>query len=188
MTENPHPKGMLGKKQTINCIDKLKVRVKKYYEDLTPEQKALQYTKMVNTQRKKGNYDRKHGSWSSAWRTIGGKTKFFRSSWEANYARYLEYLKTEGQILEWEHEPETFWFLNILRGARSYLPDFKVTNLDCSHYWVEVKGWMDSRSKTKIKRFAKYYPLEKLVLIQAPWFKINSPKFESLLEGWERKK
>src|SRR3990167_2295917 len=121
-------------------------------------------------------------SWSSAWRTIGGKTKFFRSTWEANYARYLEFLKSKGEILDWEHEPKTFWFLEIMRGSRSYLPDFKVTNLDGSHHWAEVKGWMDSRSKTKIKRFAKYYPDEKLVLIQAPWFKANSPNLKNLLD------
>jgi len=165
-SENDHPKGMLGKKHS-------------------PEKKAERSMKMVKTQRENGNYDRSHGSWKSDWRTIGDKTKYFRSLWEANYARYLQFLKEKGQISDWLHEPETFWFLKILRGARSYLPDFKVINLDGSHYWVEVKGWMDDRSKTKLKRFAKYFSKEKLELIQAPWFKKNNPIMRNIIPEWE---
>ncbi|MFI0477756.1 MAG: DUF1064 domain-containing protein [Candidatus Rhabdochlamydia sp.] len=184
-SENAHPKGMLGKKHSKEMAKKIGARLKNYYNQLTPGQKSDKYCRMVETQRDKGVYNRKHGSWSSAWRSIGGKTKFFRSTWEANYARYLEYLKENGKIKDWEHEPQTFWFLKIMRGARSYLPDFKVTNLDGSHYWVEVKGWMDSKSKTKIKRFKKYYPEETLILIQGPWFKANTPGLKNLLTGWE---
>ena len=113
---------------------------------------------------------------SASWREIGGKRNYFRSTWEANYARWLEYMKTQSMILEWEHEPKTFWFENIRRGVRSYLPDFKVTNLDGSHYWVEVKGYMDAKSKTKIKRLSKYYPEEELRVVDGDWFKKNGKK------------
>lgn len=100
-----------------------------------------------------------------SWRTIGEKTHYYRSKMEASYARQLELMKKSGLIQEWYHEPETFWFLEIKRGVRSYKPDFKVINLDGSHYWVEVKGYMDAKSKTKIKRFNKYYPNEKLIVV-----------------------
>jgi hypothetical protein len=89
---------------------------------------------------------------------IGGKSFFARSSWEANVAAYLEFLKTNQEIKEWEHEPETFWFEKIKRGVRSYLPDFRVTKNDETIYFLEVKGWMDSKSKTKIKRMGLYHP------------------------------
>ncbi len=84
---------------------------------------------------------------------------------ELKHARYLETLKAKGQIKDFEHEPRVFWFLEIKRGIRCYLPDFRVDNLDGSHFWVEVKGYMDSKSATKIKRFRKYYPEERLVVV-----------------------
>lgn len=104
------------------------------------------------------------------WRQIGQKRAYFRSEWEARYARYLETLKSTGAILEWLHEPQTFWFEKIKRGTRSYLPDFKVIQPDGSHYWVEVKGYFDAKSLTKIKRFHKYYPEEKLIVVSKEWF------------------
>lgn len=84
---------------------------------------------------------------------------------ELQYARNLEYLKKAGKIKDFEHEPRVFWFLEIKRGIRCYLPDFRVDNLDNTSHWVEVKGYMDSKSNTKIKRFRKYYPEERLVVI-----------------------
>lgn len=106
-----------------------------------------------------------------SWHQVGDRRIFFRSNWEYKYALYLEGLKKAKAIKEWEHEPKTFWFENIRRGTRSYLPDFKVTNPDGSHYWVEVKGYFDKKSLTKIKRFHKYFPEENLILVKGDWFK-----------------
>lgn len=104
------------------------------------------------------------------WCDVGGQRIFCRSTWEERYAQYLERQKAMGIIQSWEHEPKTFWFSEIKRGTRSYLPDFKVTLPDGSHYWVEVKGYFDSKSLTKIKRFHKYYPQEKLLVVSREWF------------------
>lgn len=122
---------------------------------------------------------------NAGWREIGGNRYYCRSKWEANYARYLQWLKENSKIAQWEHEPKTFWFEKIKRGVRSYLPDFKVTELDNSYYWVEVKGYYDSKSLTKIKRFKKYYPDEILKLIDKSWFSKNSPKISGLIHDWE---
>ncbi len=119
------------------------------------------------------------------WRKIGDKTYYFRSKWEANYARYLEFLKKYGFIKDWEHEPQTFWFEGIKRGVCSYLPDFKVTKTEEFHYWVEVKGYMDSASKTKIKRFNKYFPEEHLVVVNGDWFKAYNANYKKVIKGWE---
>ncbi len=121
---------------------------------------------------------------NAAWREIGGKRFYMRSKWEGNYARYLEFLKRQKQIIDWEHEPKTFWFMEIKRGVRSYLPDFRITQLDEKHTWVEVKGFMDSKSLTKIKRFRKYFPDEILHVIDGKWFRSNSKKLK-WLPGWE---
>jgi hypothetical protein len=96
---------------------------------------------------------------------INGKDIYFRSLWEANYALYLDFLIKNGEIKKWEFEPDTFWFEKIKRGVRSYLPDFKVYRNDDSFEYHEVKGWMDKKSITKIKRMAKYYPKIKLIVV-----------------------
>lgn len=106
--------------------------------------------------------------------TIGGKTHYFRSKWESIYAHFLEFLKQSGEIEDWLYEPYTFWFLKIKRGVRSYKPDFKVMEKNGSHYWVEVKGYLDGKSRTKIKRLKKYYPEETLCLVQGEWFQKNT--------------
>lgn len=123
-------------------------------------------------------------SWKAGWREIGDKKKYFRSRWEANYGRYLEFLKEQKLIADWEHETQTFWFEGIKRGVCSYLPDFKVTRIDGTHYWVEVKGYMDSRSNTKLKRFSKYYPDEELLLVDKKWFS-QQKILPKIVKGWE---
>lgn len=97
--------------------------------------------------------------------SIGGKKIFFRSKWEANYALYLNLLKKNGDIKKWEYEADVFIFHEIKFGTRSYKPDFKITKRDGSIYYDEVKGWMTQKSKTQLKRMAKYYPNIKLNIV-----------------------
>lgn len=108
------------------------------------------------------------------WAIVGdSKPIYFRSSWEFYYSLFLEKLKQQGKITDWKHEPKCFWFNEIKRGVRSYLPDFCITHLNGSEEWSEVKGFYDSKSQTKMKRMAKYYPEVKIRLVGADWFKIN---------------
>ena len=120
------------------------------------------------------------------WREFGGRRIYFRSAWEANFGRYLQWQKEQGIIRDWLHEPETFWFEGIRRGCVTYLPDFKVIKSDGTHEWVEVKGWMDPKSKTKIARFRKYYPKESLRIVGSKWYKSNSSKLSILIPNWEK--
>ena len=124
-------------------------------------------------------------TWKAAWRVIGGKRKYYRSAWEANYARFLEWQLKNGLIAAWEHEPETFWFEAIRRGTRSYLPDFKVTALDGSVAYHEVKGWMDDASKTKLRRMKKYHPTVKMELIDGKRYKTLNRQVSGMIPGWE---
>jgi biotin operon repressor len=124
-------------------------------------------------------------SWKAGWREFGGRRIYFRSRWEANWGRYLEWLKQNERIAGWEHEPVTFWFEKIRRGSRSYLPDFRVTELSGSVIFHEVKGWMDRRSKTKIKRMGIYHKSVKLLVIQKKTYKQVESKVAALIEGWE---
>lgn len=125
--------------------------------------------------------------YKSGWKELGDKKCFFRSKWEANYGCYLQWQKERGLISDWEHEPQTFWFEGIKRGCVSYLPDFKVIDNEGRVEWIEVKGYMDSKSKTKIKRFNKYYPQEKLRVIDSTWYKNNKNKLCFVVPKWEGK-
>lgn len=120
-----------------------------------------------------------------AWRTIGGKRCFLRSKLEANYCRYLQFLKECGEIKDWEHEPCTFWFDGIRRGVCSYLPDFRVENKDGEISFHETKGYLDAKSKTKLKRMAKYHPDVKMVYIGQKEFSAITRTARKLIRDWE---
>ena len=122
------------------------------------------------------------------YRYIGGKVIYARSLWEANYARYLEWQKSLGHIKGWEHEPKRFPFEAIKRGTTSYLPDFKVTRHDGSHGWIEVKGKMDAKSATQIKRFRKYYPEESLSVVCKVIYKDIEKSCAPHIPDWETRK
>lgn len=96
---------------------------------------------------------------------INGVNMYFRSKWEANYALYLDFLVKHKKIEKWYFEKDRFIFDKIKFGVRSYVPDFKVYNLDGSFEYHEIKGYMDSKSKTKLKRMARYFPNTKVILI-----------------------
>ena len=67
----------------------------------------------------------------------------------------------------------------------SYLPDFLVINNNDKEEYHEVKGYMDKKSATKLKRMKKYHPEIVMVLIQADWFKRNNKLGKSLFKDWE---
>ena len=114
---------------------------------------------------------------------LGGK--YFRSGWEANYARYLNWLVCIGEILSWEYEPEVFEFKGIKRGAMFYVPDFKITNPNGTIEYHEIKGWMDKRSQTKLNRMEKYYPDVKLILIDSSSYRKLAQDVRRLIPTWE---
>lgn len=112
---------------------------------------------------------------------------YFRSAWEANYARFLNWRVTRGDFVRWEYEARTFVFEAIKRGTRAYTPDFKVLKGDGSHEWHEVKGWMDQKSRTRLARMKKYYPEEKIVLVDEGWFRsARKNGIADSIPGWER--
>lgn len=179
--EHGHNKGMLGKHHS----EETKTKLSEVCSKLTvPVERQIRKLKTC-LERYGAMHQMRRTSWKQGWRSIGGRRIYARSRWEANYARYLQFLKEHGQISEWEHEPETFWFDKVKRGTVSYLPDFRVTlHLGVVEYH-EVKGWMDSKSKTKLKRMKKYFPNIKITIIDSTWFKANARKISGFISGWE---
>jgi len=153
---------------------------------LTHLKKQERTVKIAKTKAANGSYvqPRLGASWKAAWHEIGGIRKYYRSRWEANYAYYLQWLKEKGEILDWKHEPKVFWFEGVKRGTVSYLPDFLVIEKDGKEAYHEVKGWMDDRSKTKIRRMAKYHPDVTLVVIDKKVYESLRRSLSKIVPGW----
>ena len=111
--------------------------------------------------------------------------RYFRSMWEANYARYLNWLIAQGIIQAWDYECHTFVFHGVTRGQIAYTPDFKVIENDGTYSWHEIKGWMDAKSKAKLKRMEKFYPDEKIIVIGEDEYR-SIAKWAGLIGNWER--
>lgn len=98
----------------------------------------------------------------------------FRSSWEANFARILNYLQ-----IHWEYEKESF---ELKDGY--YFPDFFLPN----NVVVEIKGYWDSESRKKVNAFIEEYNGYKLYTIDGDML-INLEKlYRKFIEEWEDEK
>jgi len=187
---NKHPRGYRGHKHSADTRAKISARSIAAAAKKTPEQRSEINMRSVQTKiAKYGTAGPTMLSSNAYSRTKSGKRadlggQFFRSRWEANYARYLRMLVEKGQIKSWEFEPKTFVFVGVTRGQLTYTPDFRITENDGSQVWHEVKGWMDAKSKAKLKRFAKFFPEEKLIVIAQPEYKAIA-QYARLIEGWE---
>lgn len=116
--------------------------------------------------------------------------QYFRSRWEANYARYLNFIiahDKNNDIVRWEFEPDTFEFTKIRRGVRFFTPDFKIYFSDGHVEYHEVKGYDYPKGKTARKRFARYFPNLKLVLVGEEWFSaVSKKRLDNLIPNWEK--
>jgi phage gpG-like protein len=184
-----HPKGMLGKKHTDQFKAEQSKRVKA--REFTPEQVEARIEKQMRT--KIERYGAGRARWLSSpnaySRAKSGSRAdlnncYFRSAWEANYARYLNWLAERGEIQGWEYECKTFLFAGVTRGAISYTPDFKVTYRDGSYEWHEIKGWITSEARTRLKRMTQYYPDEKVVVITKKEYTAIA-KWKGVIPNWE---
>lgn len=187
IAKDGHPRGFFGRKHSSEARAIIAAKSKAFFQSLTEEGKSAIAQKSLLARIRNGTaHPQRSGcTWRAGWREIGGKRKFYRSRWEANYARYLEWLLCRGEIAGWEHEPETFWFEKIRRGAVSYLPDFRVVERGGNIVYHEVKGWMDARSRTKIARMKKYFPDVVLLIIREKQYKAIERAVGKLIAGWE---
>lgn len=132
--------------------------------------------KLISERMKKLLHDHPEKIYSNA---NGGRRKdlnnqYFRSNWEANYARILN-----EQKIEWKYEPETFQ----LSTGLTYTPDFKIGE----NKYVELKGWYDNDSKQKIELFLKEYPHLELDLIGETEYYSLRNVFKPIISNWEGK-
>ena len=98
--------------------------------------------------------------------------QYFRSTYEANFARILNYLG-----IEWEYEPCRFKFDDC-----SWLIDFYLPQLDI---WVEVKGWMREKDLKLIRKMYQEYPNENVKILDGDVYKELMDKLRKKILHWE---
>lgn len=81
--------------------------------------------------------------------------KYFRSSWEANFAKWCDL-----SGIKWEYESKTFDL-----GNTTYTPDFYLPEFNC---YIEIKGYWWQDAKEKFNKFIKIYPNILMILLQKP--------------------
>lgn len=169
-----HPRGFGGKTHSAKVRKQQSARSKRLWGDPASKFNTSEFREKMSrsaskrmVKRLKRKPESVYSATKKGWLEFerGKKRYFFRSEWEMNYARYLDRQKKEKRICDWWYEADTFWFEKIKRGTRCYTPDFKIKGLDGEITYHEVKGWMDSKSKTKLKRMAKYHSETKIVLV-----------------------
>jgi len=190
IADNGHPRGMLGKKHKPDALAAISAASAARWADPNSKENSevnrqrrsdAMIARVVSGAMRSGGYSRGKGG-----RRADLGDVYFRSRWEANYARFLNLCVNQGSIERWLFEPKTFVFEAIKRGTRAYTPDFQVWFLDGSYEWHEVKGWMDAKSATRLKRMAKYFPEEKIRVIDSKFFAAARRNgLAGALKGWE---
>jgi len=183
LKNNPHPRGFTGHKHSESAKAVLRSKIMRRWQDPLDPFNSRAYRQYLSdrfTGVHKGGYSRSAGK-----RRPDLDSRYFRSKWEANVARYLTYLLQLKEIKAWEYEPDTFYFEAIKRGTRSYTPDFKIFENSGRIYYLEVKGWMDDRSKVKLSRMRKYYPNIEIDLMDETRYRNLAKQLKPLIPNWE---
>ena len=97
--------------------------------------------------------------------------QYFRSSWEANIARLLNFYQ-----IPWVYELETF-----VLGEISYTPDFLVAN----RVYLEIKGKYLKNASEKIKRFQERFPDKHFIIIDSKIYRQLERVYHLTIPHWE---
>ena len=102
----------------------------------------------------------------------------FRSSWEANFARILDYLH-----VRYRFEYKRFF----MKNGDSYLPDFLLMTEDnpWKAKWIEIKGLWHKGDKRRIISFMNENPEETLHIITGKEYRQLAKQYKKLIPNWE---
>lgn len=168
-----HPRGMLGKKHNPNSWTSESRKKLSEHARENIIKRIQKNPKTVYSRGRKG--------------TRSDLGFYLRSSWEANFARYLNLLKAENKIYHWEYESD---LLELLHENKiiTYIPDFKVWEKQNSEpIYYEVKGWLDNKSKLKLKLMNEQFPHISIILIDENKFK-ELETIKDRIPNWEETK
>ena len=150
-------------------------------EHMTPEMRQ----KISQTLKQKYAAGMKIPQAKSNWRT--DLQHYFRSTWEANYARVLNYNQTT-----WTYEQHRFRLTDDSGDIIAvYTPDFFIDK------HIEIKGHADAaddwecdcrrcdRDRMKMLLFSEQYPEEEIEIIGKKEYRDIATKYASIIDNWE---
>jgi len=142
-------------------------------------QKLSKSMKGKNKGEKNHNYG-KSPSWAKTRSKFGHRpdlnNQFFRSRWEANFARILNY-----HGIKWEFENQKHRCYFSEEGI-TYLPDFYLPDYDL---YVEISGYPSPDKLNRLRLFKKYYPEKTLFHITGIEWKKNFEQYKEYIPTWE---
>lgn len=115
------------------------------------------------------------------------------SNYEYDYALFLDYLYSSGDIAGWIRNTTQFYFSepvpispkNKERTVKSHRPDFIIFNKDGTYEIHEVKGWMNMKATKVDEQFRKDYPDLTYKIIGRDEILALQAEFKDKLWGWE---
>ena len=114
------------------------------------------------------------------------------SNYEYDYALYLDYLYSTGDISGWVRNTTLFGFSQPVeyqnkrgRTTKSHRPDFLIFNNDGTYEIHEVKGWMNEKAKAVDEQFRRDYPNLVYKIIGKNEILALQAEFKDKLWGWE---
>lgn len=180
-----YPESFSHKTVTCPCGNKFDVRVKSKRKYCSPEcqHKYSDYsfsTSHKENLRKSIANSISEGRWRGHNSGIGGTRKdlgiYFRSTFEANFARILQLNKIEFKF-------EQYHF-NCSDGA-IYIPDFFIPS---KNEFVEIKGRLsDTKGISKFKEISSKEKTYKWKFIGPNEYKTLSDEYSSKIKNWETK-
>ena len=186
MQTHEHPRGAKGLVHSKESREKMSLASKKFwtehYDELHSEERRRMRSDITMRQIEAGIMGVRSRSLVKEV-TVGGRTFTIKSSWEYDIALYLDYLKRNGLIDDWNYEPRKFVFKYNTLGVRTYKPDFSVIRGD-RVYYLEVKGWPDKKYEIKRELMRKEYPDIKLIYVMKDQYFAIERKHASELIGW----
>ena len=72
-----------------------------------------------------------------------------QSSYESRACKIFDNWVNKSKIICWEYTSDRFQYLDEAGKERTYFPDFKITKLDGTFYYLETKGFEKLRDKFK---------------------------------------
>lgn len=98
--------------------------------------------------------------------------QFFRSRWEANFARILRYMR-----LDYDYEANRFDLIDSV-----FIPDFYLSK---QNLFVEIQGFLRKTKQDKLKKFSELYPNIKLFILDAQGYGKLENVYSPLIHSWE---
>jgi len=109
---------------------------------------------------------------------FSGRAVIFKSKLEYRYAQYLDFLKTAGEIQDWNYEGRTFRFSNRTKAPYEYTPDFVVKTKNGKLEYHETKGMV---ARYDLEKFRLLWEQDiKLIVIFAQKPKLSVQKIKKL--------